>query len=39
MVQGEVVVEAVVQQNQRVKLTSHKNALKVKKEMGRKTWD
>lgn len=31
MVQGEVVVEAVVQQKQRAKLTSHKNALKTKK--------
>lgn len=39
MVQGEVAVEAVVQQNQKAKLTSHKNALKIKKEMGRKTWD
>lgn len=39
MVQGEVVVEAVVQQNQRAKLTSHENALKIKKEKARKTWD
>lgn len=39
MVQGKVVFEAVAQQNQRAKQTSHKNALKIKQEKARKTWD
>lgn len=39
MVQGKVVFEAVAQQNQRAKQTSHKSALKIKQEKARKTWD
>lgn len=39
MVQGKVVFEAMAQQNQRAKQTSHKNALKIKQEKARKTWD